>query len=146
VRLYPTVDRRLVLWILGAPSTYLVSVDGGELAPIAGPPTLYSPDEQWTVQLKEASGTTTLTLTDRGGNARASTAVTGLVSHLRWAPNGSEVSFTVGHTGKNGGVVQNLYVWDLVDRKASMPITSNGASFGAEWRGAAVRWVNEPAS
>lgn len=146
VRLYPTVDDYLVLWILGAPSTYLVKASGGDLAPIAGLPTLYSPDEQWTVKLAYSAGKTTLTLTDRAGSARAATVVTGLVSHLRWAPNGSEVSFTLGHTGQNGGVVQNLYVWDLVDGKAPMAITSNGASFGAEWRGAAVRWVHEPAS
>ncbi len=146
VRVYPTVDDHLVLWILGAPSTYLVPASGGDLAPIPGLPTLYSPDEQWTIKTTLAAGKTTLTLTDRAGNARAATVVTGLVSHVRWAPNGSEVSFTLGHTGQNGGVVQNLYVWDLVDKKAPLAITSNGASFGAEWRGGAVRWVNEPAS
>ena len=65
---------------------------------------------------------------------------------MRWAPNGSEVSFTLGTTGNNGGVVQNLYVWDLVDGKAPTMITSNGASFGAEWRGGGVWWVHEPTS
>ena len=146
VRVYPTTDDHLVLWILGAPATYLVKTSGGDLASISGLPTLYSPDEQWTIKPKFSAGRTTLTLTDKAGNARAATTVTGLVSHLRWAPNGSEVSFTLGHTGQNGGVVQNLYVWDLVDGKTPMAITSNGASFGAEWRGGAVRWVNEPAS
>jgi hypothetical protein len=146
VRVYPTVDDHLVLWILGAPATYLVKTSGGDLASISGLPTLYSPDEQWTIRPKFSAGKTTLTLTDKAGNVRAATTVTGLVSHLRWAPNGSEVSFTLGHTGQNGGVVQNLYVWDLVNGKTPMAITSNGASFGAEWRGGAVRWVNEPAS
>ncbi len=146
VRLYPTVDDHLVLWILGAPATYLVKTSGGDLASISGLPTLYSPDEQWTIKPKYSAGKTTLTLTDRAGNARAATIVTGLVSHLRWAPNGSEASFTLGHTGQNGGVVQNVYVWDLVDGKAPTALTSNGAAFGAEWRGGAVRWVNEPAS
>ena len=131
-----------MLWILGAPSTYLVPASGGDLAPIPGLPTLYSPDEQWTIKTTLAAGKTTLTLTDRAGNARAATVVAGLVSHVRWAPNGSEVSFTLGHTGQNGGVVQNLYVWDLVDKKAPLAITTT-APRSAPSGAAARKVVNE---
>ena len=102
-------------------------------------PTLVSPDGARRVETKLARSTTTLTLYDRD-EAKASVKVTGLVSHLRWAPNGSEVSFTLGVLGRNGGVVQNLYLWDLVDGKAPMALTSDGTSFGAEWLGAAQSW------
>jgi hypothetical protein len=38
-------------------------------------------------------------------------------------------------------VRQDLYVWDLVDGNAPAPLTSNGASFGAEWLGVLQTWV-----
>ncbi|HET8586434.1 MAG TPA: hypothetical protein VFM74_01030, partial [Candidatus Limnocylindria bacterium] len=102
-------------------------------------PTLYSPDATRRVEAKLKGSTTTLTLYDRDREA-ASVKVAGLVSHLRWAPNGSEVSFTLGVLGRNGGVVQNLYLWDLVNGKAPMQLTSDGTSSGAEWLGAAQSW------
>jgi hypothetical protein len=40
-----------------------------------------------------------------------------------------------------GGVRQDQYVWDLVNAKAPSPLTSNGASFGAEWLGVLQSWV-----
>ena len=146
VRLYPTTDGRLLLWVLGAPATYEIDPGGGAMTETTGLPLLASPDDLFRITLSESAAGGTLILTDADGNERASTAVAGRVSHMRWAPNGSEVSFTLGTTGSNGGVVQNLYVWDLVDGKAPTMITSNGASFGAEWRGGGVWWVHEPTS
>jgi hypothetical protein len=139
VRLWPTADGNLVLWILGAPGTYRVDPVTGAREDVTRTPTLVSPDGARRVETKLARSTTTLTLYDRD-EAKASVKVTGLVSHLRWAPNGSEVSFTLGVLGRNGGVVQNLYLWDLVDGKAPMALTSDGTSFGAEWLGAAQSW------
>jgi hypothetical protein len=146
VRLYPTADGRLLLWVLGAPATYQMDPAGGEMQETTGLPLLASPDDMFRITLSETAAGGTLTLTDANGAERATTTVLGRVSHMRWAPNSSEVVFTIGRTGANGGVVQNLYVWDLVDGKEPAMITSNGASFGAEWRGAALRWVHEPAS
>ncbi len=140
VRLWSTADGNLVLWILGAPGTYRIDPVSGVRDDVTRTPTLVSPDGARRVDSKLVRSTTTLTLYDRSDQAQASVKVTGLVSHLRWAPNGSEVSFTLGVLGRNGGVVQNLYLWDLVDGKAPMALTSDGTSFGAEWLGASQSW------
>jgi hypothetical protein len=145
VRLYPLADGHLLLWILGAPASYEIDPATKEVTETTGLPVLWSPDEMFQVRLTEGDPNT-LTLVDADANERATTTIAGKVSHLRWAPNSSEVVFTVGRLGTNGGIVQNLYVWDLVDGKAPTMVTSNGASFGAEWRGGAVRWVHEPAT
>ncbi len=145
VRLYPTADGHVILWVLGAPATYDIDPASADVIRTTDVPVLESPNGMFRLVLGEGDPNT-LTLTDVDGTARASTEVTGLVSHVRWAPNDSEVAFTVGHLGANGGVVQNLYVWDLVDGKAPTMVTSGGAAFGAEWRGGKVRWVHEPAS
>lgn len=146
VRLYPTTDGKVLLWVLGAPATYAIDPQTKEVTETTGLPTLSSPDDLFRVTLSESAQGGTLILTDADGRQRATTLAPGLVSHIRWAPNGSEVAFTLGTKGSSGGIVQNLYVWDLVDGKAPTMITSNGASFGAEWRGAEVRWIHEPAS
>jgi hypothetical protein len=92
------------------------------------------------VKVNEKSGTTTLTEEGHDGVAKASAKIIGLVSHLRWAGGGNEVVFTLGRL-VGGGVRQDLYVWDLVNGKAPAPLTSNGASFGAEWLGVLQSWV-----
>jgi hypothetical protein len=71
---------------------------------------------------------------------QATVSVTGLVSHVRWAGTNNEVVFTLGRL-VGGGVRQDLYIWDLVDGKAPSPLTSNGASFGAEWLGVPQSWL-----
>lgn len=140
VRLYPTADGNLVLWILGAPESYRIDPLTGVRAAVRRVPTLASPDGTRRVEAKASGSSTTLTLYDSADAAKASIKVSGLVSHIRWAPNGSEISFTLGTLGRNGGIVQNLYLWDLVDGKKPMQLTSNGTSFGAEWLGAAQSW------
>jgi hypothetical protein len=140
VRLYVTVDGYVVAWILGAPSAYRIDPTDGTFAPVAKQPTLWSPDQQKRVDVTEASGKTTLSLMNRSGDSQASVTVTGLVSHVRWAGSNNEIVFTLGRL-VGGGVRQDLYVWDLVDGNAPSPLTSNGASFGAEWLGVLQSWA-----
>jgi hypothetical protein len=141
VRIYATADGNLVVWILGAPSTYRVDVGSGAMTDVAAQPVLWSPDGQWRTALDQNGGSTVIQLFDRSAELQASVAVTGLVSHIRWAGTSNEIVFTLGRAGAGGGVRQDLYVWDLVDGKAPAPLTSNGVSFGAEWLGTAPRWV-----
>ena len=140
VRLYSTSDGNLVLWILGAPATYRIDPADGTRTEVTRTPTLWSPDGKRRIEAKLSGSTTTLTLKNRDNAAQASVKVNGLVSHLRWSADNSEVAFTLGHVGHNGGVSQDLYVWALKDGVAPLPITSNGTSFGAEWLGASESW------
>jgi hypothetical protein len=142
VRMYVTVDGYVVAWILGAPTAYRIDPADGAFTQIPKEqrPVLWSPDQRLRVDVTEASGTTTLTLVDKDGIAQASVKVTGLVSHVRWAASNNEIVFTLGRL-VGGGVRQDLYVWDLVDGNAPAPLTSNGASFGAEWLGVLQTWV-----
>jgi len=140
VRMYVTVDGYVVAWILGAPATYRIDPATGSYTQVDKQPTLWSPDQRRRVDVSEASGTTTLTLVDLDDIPQASVKVTGLVSHIRWAGSNNEIVFTLGKL-VGGGVRQDLYVWDLGDGKAPSPLTSNGASFGAEWLGVLQTWV-----
>lgn len=142
VRLFPTNDGNLVLWILGAPGTATYRIDpvDGTRDEVRRAPVLWSPDGSRRVEVKIDHLESTLTLRNRADEASASVKIAGLVSHLRWSADGSEVAFTLGRVAAGGGVIQDLYIWDLVDGKKPMPITSNGTSFGAEWLGAAQSW------
>ncbi len=140
VRLYAVADGNLTLWVLGAPATYRVDPANGDVTEIAREPILWSPDGTQRVTAHEDGNTTALRLRDRGNNVVASTGVSGLVSHIRWAPGNNEIVFTIGVTGASGGVRQDIYVWDLEDRNDPMPLTSSGAAFGAEWRGSMSNW------
>jgi hypothetical protein len=141
VRIYATADGNLVVWILGAPSTYKVDVGNGAMTDVAAQPVLWSPDGQWRTALERSGGSTVIQLFNRSAELQASVTVTGLVSHIRWAGTSNEIVFTLGRAGTGGGVRQDLYVWDLVDGNAPAPLTNNGVSFGAEWLGIASRWV-----
>ncbi len=142
VRLFPTNDGNLVLWILGAPGTATYRIDpvDGTRTEVRRAPVLWSPDGSRRVDVNIDKLVSTLTLRNRAAEASASVKIDGLVSHLRWSADGSEVSFTLGRVAAAGGVIQDLYIWDLVDGKKPMAITSNGTSFGAEWLGAAQSW------
>ena len=67
------------------------------------------------------------------------------MSHLRWSPRGDQVVFTLGRPTSGGGVLQDLYLWNLGagDDPDSMMITNTGAAFGAEWRGSQNRWEED---
>jgi hypothetical protein len=142
VRMYVTVDGYVVAWVLGAPTAYRIDPANGAFTQIPKEqrPVLWSPDQRLRVDVAVASGVTTLTLKDKDEIAQASVKVTGLVSHIRWAASNNEIVFTLGRL-VGGGVRQDLYVWDLVDGNAAAPLTSNGASFGAEWLGVLQTWV-----
>jgi hypothetical protein len=142
VRLYATADGNLALWILGAPSTYRIDAGDGEVTDLRRQPVLWSPDGMRRIDRRELpNGTTNLVLRDSSGDSVAVTQVDGLVSHIRWVASNNEIVFTLGRLSSAGGVRQDLYVWDLRDGRDPMPLTSNGVSFGAEWRGSAPNWL-----
>jgi hypothetical protein len=140
VRLYAVADGNLTLWVLGAPATYRIDPANGDVTEIGREPILWSPDGTLRVTAHEDGNNTALRLRDRGNNVIASTGVNGLVSHIRWAGGSNEIVFTLGVQSASGGVRQDLYVWDLEDRRDPMPLTSSGAAFGAEWRGVMSNW------
>ncbi len=141
VRIYAVADGNLEVWILGAPSTYRVDPADGNVTEIARQPILWSPDGTQRVTLHESGSSTTLRLRNRSNAVIAGVTVVGLVSHVRWAGTSNEIVFTLGTVSANGGVRQDLYVWDLQDRNDPLPLTSNGASFGADWRGVTPNWA-----
>ncbi len=138
-RLYTTVDGYVVAWILGAPATYQIDPANGSYTQVDHRPDLWSPDQRWRITLAVTSSVTTITLLDSSGASKAQVKVTGLVSHVRWAATDNEIVFTLGRI-IGGGVHQDLYVWDLVNGKAPAALTTNGASFGAEWLGVLQAW------
>jgi hypothetical protein len=142
VRLYAVADGNLVLWILGAPAVYRVDPDNGRVSEADREPILWSPDGRQRIDVRQNdNGTSDLIVRERSGDSVASVRVTGLASHVRWVRTGNEIVFTLGRLGANGGVRQDLYVWDLADGSDPLPLTSNGVSFGAEWLGVFPHWL-----
>ncbi|HET7520270.1 MAG TPA: hypothetical protein VFK61_01890 [Candidatus Limnocylindria bacterium] len=141
VRLVAMADGHLNLWILGAPDVYQIDPADGAVARVTRQPTLWSPDGTQRIALKENGGTTRIRVKNRAGDTTSSTAVTGLVSHIRWAGTSNEIVFTLGVLSAGGGVRQDLYVWDLQDGGDPLPLTSSGTAFGAEWRGVMSNWA-----
>ena len=141
VRLYAVADGNLTLWVLGAPAIYRIDPGDGRVSNLSREPILWAPDGRQRITLNENGSSTVIVLRDSSGDSTATTQVNGLVSHVRWAGTNNEIVFTLGRLGSSGGVRQDLYVWDLADGKAPMPLTSNGISFGAEWRGVAPNWL-----
>ena len=84
-------------------------------------------------------------MVDRSGDEMATASVPGRISHLRWSPRGEQVVFTVGRSTSGGGVVQNLWLWNLGlgEDPAPVMITNTGAAFGAEWVGSQSRWEED---
>jgi hypothetical protein len=141
-RMYAVADGSLVIWILGAPDTYRMDSEDGSVEEVRRQPILWSPDGSQRVALRErANGTTDLNLRNSDDETIASVNVPGLVSHVRWVRSSNEIVFTLGRLGTNGGVRQDLFVWDLRDGRDPLPLTSNGVSFGAEWVGSAPNWL-----
>jgi hypothetical protein len=141
VRIYAVADGNLAMWILGAPSTYRIDPGNGDTREIGRQPVMWSPDGTRRVTLHEGNGRTDIRLRDRSNKVISAVSVSGLVSHVRWAGTSNEIVFTLGVLSASGGVRQDLYVWDLRNRKDPAPLTSNGASFGAEWRGVMSNWA-----
>jgi Tol biopolymer transport system component len=136
-------DCSLRLWVLGA-GTWTIYPESGEATDLESErlPILRDPEGAHTVVLEVAddASATTLHYRNINGNELEAASAPGLVSHLRWSPNGDRIVFTVGRSASGGGVVQDLFLWDLDSEAAPMQITNTGAAFGAEWRGTMPRW------
>jgi WD40 repeat protein len=132
-------DDALRLWALGG-GTWQIEPDGGEVTEAEeAVPLLWAPDGRRRISVSNGA-TSTITLLNRSDEEVASTSIQGLVSHVRWSPNGDRVVFTVARLAANGGILQDLFLWDLGDGEAPTQLTSTGAAFGSEWLGTAARW------
>jgi hypothetical protein len=143
VRLYWMEDNQLRLWILGAGLWEIDPSEGAVTEPARRLPALWSPDGRNRIAISETNGTTTLTHIDMDGDERGTATVEGLVSHLRWSAESDRIVFTLGRSASGGGVLQDLWLWDLGEDPPTQ-ITATGAAFGAEWMGARVRWREDP--
>lgn len=140
VRIYWMMNDVLRLWALGAGSWTIDPGDGAVEELEEALPVLWGPGGQRRVALSAEEGLSTLSLLDARGDPVASTTAEGLVSHLRWSPDGERVVFTLGRSAAGGGVLQDLFLWDLGDEVPPTQLTNTGAAFGAEWLGAASLW------
>jgi hypothetical protein len=140
VRLYWMEGGALRLWSLGG-GTWTIDPEDGDVEDLdEALPVLWGPNGQRRIAVSAEAGTSTLGLLDADDDPIASTTVEGLVSHLRWSPDGGRVVFTLGRSASGGGVVQNLFMWDLGDGEAPTQLTNTGAAFGAEWLGSMPLW------
>ena len=140
VRLYWMEDDVLRLWSLGG-GTWTIDPEDGAVEELdEALPLLWAPGGQRRIEITAEEGTSTLALLDADGDTVASSTAEGLVSHLRWSPDGERVVFTLGRSASGGGVVQNLFLWDLGDDEAPTQLTNTGAAFGAEWLGSMPLW------
>ena len=146
IRLYWMHDDTLRLWILGGGSWVIDPVEGGATAlEEHAQPVLWGPEGERRIGFAGNGSSTTIRMVDRSGDEMATASVTGRISHLRWSPRGDQVVFTVGRSTSGGGVVQNLYLWNLGrgENPAPVMITNTGAAFGAEWVGSQSRWEED---
>jgi hypothetical protein len=137
-RLYATSDGNLVFWVSGVGQWRIDPVSGDTLK-VTRQPILWSPDGTQRIKVSETGSTSTLTLVDSSGTTLSKVTVSGVLSHLRWSPNGKRVAFTLG-VSLGGGIRQDLYDWNLANDKQPTRLTSDGASYGAEWLGVAQFW------
>jgi hypothetical protein len=140
VRLFWMDDGTLTLWSLGG-GVWNVNPRSGDVTDIPDAlPELLAPDGRHWIQLSEKTDGTVIVYRNGADAELAATTVPGLVSHLRWSPDGERIVFTVGRSAQGGGVLQDLFLWDLEDGAAPMQLTSTGAAFGAEWLGTTPHW------
>jgi hypothetical protein len=141
IRLFWMDDDTLWVWILGAgawsvdiPSRTLTELEGAPL------PVLWAPDGRHRIATTTSGASTTLELLDAAGEVVETATVDALVSHVRWSRDSRRVTFTAGRSAPNGGVLQDLYLWDPEEGTEPTPMTDTGAAFGAEWMGARPLW------
>ena len=140
LRLFWMDDDSLRLWALAAGTWTIDPADGAVEELEEALPVLWGPRGQRRIEVSEGEGTSTLAVLDARGERVASTTAEGLVSHLRWSPDGGRVVFTLGRSAAGGGVLQDLFLWDLGDEVAPTQLTNTGAAFGAEWLGSMAVW------
>jgi hypothetical protein len=139
VRLVWMHSGALRLWALGA-GTWDIDPESGDVTDLEEAlPVLWAPGGRERITLSEEGGTTTISRVDLDGETISSTTVEGLVSHVRWSSDRKRVVFTVGRSASGGGILQDLFLWDLGE-EAPRQLTATGAAFGAEWLGTAPRW------
>jgi hypothetical protein len=140
VRLFWMESGMLRLWALGG-GTWEIDPAGGEVTDLEEHlPELWSPDASRQIAVSHEEGTSTIRLLDADGDGIASTTAEGMISHVRWSPAGDRVSFTLGRSASAGGILQDLFLWDLGDGEDPVKLTPTGAAFGAEWRGSTPLW------
>jgi len=140
IRLYWMEDDVLRLWSLGAGTWTIDPGDGAVDEVEEAVPVLWGPGGQRRIGVSVEEGVSTIALLDADGDTVASTTAEGLVSHLRWSPDGERVVFTLGRSAAGGGVLQDLFLWDLGDEVPPTQLTNTGAAFGAEWLGSMPLW------
>jgi hypothetical protein len=138
-RIYGTSDGNLVFWVANAGQWRVDPVSGTQVA-VSRQPLLWAPDGSRRISVSENGLLTTMAVVNQAGSTVSRVSITGLISHLRWAPKGNRVVFTLGRYSSGGGVRQDLYTWDLVNGRAPVALTATGASFGADWLGVAQFW------
>jgi len=140
VRLYWVEGGTLRFWVLGA-GTWEINPGDGATTELGEDdrPTLWSPDADRYIRTGFEAGSTTITVFDEADQELLTGMIEGRVSHLRWAPDGERVVLTVGRSAAAGGVLQDLFLWDL-NVQAPMQLTATGAAFGAEWLGSQPLW------
>ena len=143
VRLFWMEDNQLFLRVVDGGMWEIDPTDGHITETEGRPPILWSPDGRQRIVLSEKDGSTTLSRVDMDGTERGATTVEGLVSHIRWGAESERIVFTLGRSASGGGVLQDLFLWDLGE-DAPTQITATGAAFGAEWMGSRVRWREDP--
>lgn len=141
VRLIWMEDDTLRLWALGA-GAWTIDPAAGSVDELDGEalPTLWSPDGTRRITVERDADVSTVELRNAEDRVLARTTAEGRVSHVRWSPRGDRVAFTVGHSAPGGGILQDLFLWDLADGAAPMQLTNTGAAFGAEWLGSQPLW------
>jgi len=140
VRLYSIDGGMLRFWALGA-GTWQINPGDGSLTELEEDdrPTLWAPDAERRIRTSFEDGSSTLSLLDAADEELLAVTIEGRVSHVRWAPDGERIAFTAGRSNAGGGVLQDLFLWDL-NEEDPMQLTATGAAFGAEWLGAPALW------
>jgi len=140
VRLYWIDGGMLRFWALGA-GTWEINPGDGSLTELEEDdrPTLWAPDAERRITTSFEDGSSTLSLLDAADEELLAVTIEGRVSHVRWAPDGERIAFTAGRSNAGGGVLQDLFLWDL-NEEDPMQLTATGAAFGAEWLGAPALW------
>lgn len=138
-RVMELADGRVAIVILGAPAVYMWDPETAAAGTLEVAPTLWAPNVSQRIEVREASGRTTLILRNAGGTQIAGVTFNGLVSHLRWSPTSVQVVFTI--TTSSSSAPQDLYVWNLGDGVQPLRLTQDGVSGSAVWRGAPIVWL-----
>ncbi|HET9417211.1 MAG TPA: hypothetical protein VFP30_06690, partial [Candidatus Limnocylindria bacterium] len=139
VRLFWMHSGMLRLWALGA-GTWDIDPASGDVTDLEEAlPLLWAPGGRERITLSAEGGTTTINRVDMNGDTLSSTSIEGLVSHVRWSSDRERIVFTLGRTASGGGILQDLFLWDLGEDQP-VQLTNTGAAFGAEWLGSAPRW------